>query len=189
MSRMVTWSLTHGSESAKPGSMPPIVASQVVMPSPTTAATSVEESDFESEAIWKTVSGVIGSGLPKLAHAEAPFVDHLVGVDHCHRRARDASLCHAVLDQAVEAIQCGLDLGGRDLRVTGRGGRCLVRCSSSLRQRDRCRAGECRLHGPPPGSPESHRIPLRMNRLARVVVSPCLYCIESSLPSATDRRR
>ena len=44
--------------------MLPIVASQVVVPSPTTAATNVEESDFESEAIWKTVSGVIGSGLP-----------------------------------------------------------------------------------------------------------------------------
>ena len=61
---MVTCSLTHGSESAKPGSRLPIVASQVVVPSPTTAATSVEESAFDNEAIWKTVSGVIGSGLP-----------------------------------------------------------------------------------------------------------------------------
>ena len=66
MSRMVTWSLTHGSERAKSGSMLPIVASQVVVPSPTKAATNVEESDFESEAIWKTVSGVIGSGWPSL---------------------------------------------------------------------------------------------------------------------------
>src|SRR3954447_15540428 len=59
-----------------------------------------------------------GLGLPKLAYAETPLVDHLVGVNYCHCHARDTSLCHTVLDQAVEAIERGLDLGCRDLRVT-----------------------------------------------------------------------
>ena len=41
-----------------------IVVSQVVAPSPTTAATRVEEIGLESDAIWKTVSGVIAPGFP-----------------------------------------------------------------------------------------------------------------------------
>ena len=65
----------------------------------------MEESDFDNEAIWKTVSGVIGSGLAQLAHAEAAFVDHLVVIDHRHGRAGDAGLGHAILDQAVEPVQ------------------------------------------------------------------------------------
>ena len=120
------------------------MASQVVVPSPTTAATSVEESDFESEAIWKTVSGVIGSGFAQLAHAEAPFVDHLVVEDHRHGCPRETGLGHAILDQAIEAIQGRLDLGEGDCRLAGNR-RCLCSGRTRTGQRGHGGGGECRL--------------------------------------------
>ncbi len=51
------------------------------MPSLTSAATTVAESGFASEASWNTVSASTLPGLPDLAHAEPAEIDHLVLVD------------------------------------------------------------------------------------------------------------
>ena len=82
--------------------------------------------------------------LAQLAHAEAAFVDHLIVVDHRHRRAGDPGLGHAIFDQGVEAVHGGLDLGGGDCPLAARRRR-LVGRRTRTGQRGDGGGGERRL--------------------------------------------
>ncbi len=60
----MTWPLTQGSARAKPGSWAETGSSHFTVFWPTAAATIVEAIGLETEASWKTVSGVTVSGRP-----------------------------------------------------------------------------------------------------------------------------
>ena len=126
----MTCALNQGSDSANPGKRSAATASQVVAPSPTTAATRVDEIDLDIEASWKTVSGVTGSDLPTSRTPNASLIDDLIVVDNGDRRAGHAGARHRVLNQTVELGQGCRDLVGGDRRFISRSWRCLASVGS-----------------------------------------------------------
>ena len=63
---MVTCDVTHGSASLNHGRCFTTGVSQDTVPTSTSRATTVAATDFDSDAIWNTVSASTGSGAPAL---------------------------------------------------------------------------------------------------------------------------
>ena len=64
MSRSVTLAVTYGSDMANDGSRSTMRSSHVITLSPTSPASTVDDSGLDSDASWNTVSASTGSGLP-----------------------------------------------------------------------------------------------------------------------------
>ena len=121
MSAIVTWRVIQSSASANQGRYPIICVLHPTRPRPTSAATTVAPSDFDSEAIWNTVSASTGSGEPTRrprSLTRTPCARR----EHRDREAGDAGPLQHVPRTLIETADRLLDLGlGHDVR------RCLQR--------------------------------------------------------------
>ena len=148
-----------GSASANQGRSSAIRLSQPTLPAPTSCATTVAPTDFDTEASWNTVSASTGVGLARLAQAETLGVGDAAVHHHRDGDAGDAGPGAHVLDQPVELADRPGDLPVRDRHARG------------LRRRRHLGPGRRRQQGEPAdeeGPTRGHaRFPDRFAKTAR----------------------